>query len=179
VLCNFYDSAVRTIREAGMPPDEVAIVLPVYRTERLDEIWRYWNRRLDGFARHANVAFDLHLYHCFGPWWQRQGLGSHLRMTKRHRKILRRVPAVVGEWSLALPPRARVLDDGQEEDQLMQVFAAHQLEAYSQASHGWFFWNWRDSPQQNAGWDVHRCMERRWLTKAQWAQPSCAAPGGA
>eukprot|EP00439_Symbiodinium_sp_Y106_P086989 s121_g37.t2 len=92
VLGQFYDEAVRTIR-TFMPPDEVSIVLPVYRTERLDEIWRLWNRVFDGFASHANVAFDLHLYHCFGAWWQRQGLGSHLRMAKRHRKILRRVPA--------------------------------------------------------------------------------------
>uniref|UniRef100_A0A7S0B2T8 glucan 1,3-beta-glucosidase n=1 Tax=Pyrodinium bahamense TaxID=73915 RepID=A0A7S0B2T8_9DINO len=165
VLCNFYDCAVRTIREAGMPPDEVAVVLPAYRTERLDEIWRLWNRRFDGFARHTNVAFDLHLYHCFGPWWQRQGLGSHLRMAKRHRKILRRVPAVVGEWSLALPPGARAGDDAHEEDLALAAFAAGQLEAYGQASHGWFFWNWRDSPRQHAGWDARKCFERQWLTK--------------
>ena len=63
------------------------------------QIWRLWNRVFDGFAKHANVAFDLHLYHCslvadrlslcsillpaklgFGAWWQRQGLGSHLRL---------------------------------------------------------------------------------------------------
>ena len=57
----------------------------MYRTERLDEampkilaavsvprnilllslqIWRLWNRVFNGFASHANVAFDLHLYHC-------------------------------------------------------------------------------------------------------------------
>jgi len=165
-LCQFYDRAVRTIREAGMPPDEVSIVLPVYRTERLDEIWRLWNRHYDGFARHANVAFDLHLYHCFGPWWQRQSLGTHLRMSKRHRKILRRVPAVVGEWSLALPPRASG-DCPQEEDDALRAFAAAQLEAYGQASHGWFFWNWRDSPRQHPGWDAQKCVERHWLGKAQ------------
>lgn len=164
VLCQFYDSAVRAIRESGMPPDEVSIVLPVYRTERLDEIWRIWNRKFDGFARHSNVAFDLHLYHCFGPWWQRQGLGSHLRMTKRHRKILRRVPVVVGEWSLALPPYAR---GDADEDKVLCAFASAQMEAYSQASHGWFFWNWRDSPHQHAGWDAQKCFERQWLSKSQ------------
>jgi len=173
-LCGFYDRAVRAIREAGMPPDEVAVVLPVYRTERLDEIWRVWNRRFDGFARHANVAFDLHLYHCFGAWWQRQGLGSHLRMTKRHRKILRRVPAVVGEWSLALPPAARALDDEGDtaaEEVALRAFATGQLDAYSQASHGWFFWNWRDSPRHHAGWDVQKCIEHSWLSKAQLVGP--------
>lgn len=164
-LCSFYDRAVRTIREAGMPPNEVSIVLPVYRTERLDEIWRIWNRKFDGFAKHMNVAFDLHLYHCFGPWWQRQGFGSHLRMTKRHRKILRRVPAIIGEWSLALPQHAR--DEVEEEDQAMCAFATTQLEAYAQASHGWFFWNWRDCPRQQAGWDAQKCFERQWLLKSQ------------
>jgi len=161
VLCDFYDRAVEVIRGAGMPPEEVAVLLPVYRTERLDEIWRLWNRSLDGFARHANVAFDLHLYHCFGAWWHRQGLGGHLRMARRHRKVLRRVPAVVGEWSLALPPAA-CGDEPREEEAALRAFAEAQLEAYSQASHGWFFWNWRDGPQ-HPGWDAGRCLERGWL----------------
>lgn len=166
VLCHFYDEAVRTIR-TFMPPDEVSIVLPVYRTERLDEIWRLWNRVFDGFASHANVAFDLHLYHCFGAWWQRQGLGSHLRMTKRHRKILRRVPAVVGEWSLALPDRALAQTDIEEaQDQAYKAFAAAQLDAYSHASHGWFFWNWCDSPAHHPGWDARTCFQRHWLAQA-------------
>jgi glucan 1,3-beta-glucosidase len=172
VLCQYYDRAVTTIREAGMRPDEVAVTLPVFRTERLDEIWRIWNREFDGFARHANVAFDLHMYHCFGSWWQRQALPQHLRMTRRHRKILRRVPAVVGEWSLALPHRARgggdggetpVVLDSAEEEQALRSFAAAQLDAYSQASHGWFFWNWRDSPLEHAGWDMIQCYQRKWL----------------
>mmetsp|Transcript_74939 Transcript_74939/g.173771 ORF Transcript_74939/g.173771 Transcript_74939/m.173771 type:complete len:593 (+) Transcript_74939:44-1822(+) len=177
VLCSFYDQAVRTIREAGMAPNEVAVLLPVYRTERLDEIWRVWNRNFDGFARHTNVAFDLHLYHCFGPWWQRQSLGSHFRMVKRHRKILRRVPVVVGEWSLALPPAARDAgDEGEpQENSALEAFGASQLEAYNQASHGWFFWNWRDSPRQHAGWDARRCFEQRWLTKAQLMEPAAVS----
>lgn len=174
VLCDFYYRACNVIREAGMRPDEVAIVLPVYRTERLDEIWRHWNRQYDGFARHANVTFDLHLYHCFGPWWQRQSLGSHLKMTKRHRKILRRVPAVVGEWSLALPPAACSDDDDpKENDERLRAFATAQLEAYGHASHGWFFWNWRDSPQ-SLSWDAQRCIERNWLMKAQLAGTTAA-----
>lgn len=165
-LCRFYDRAVRAIREAGMPPDEVAIILPVYRTERLDQVWRLWSREYDGFSQHANIAFDLHLYHCFGTWWQRQGLANQLRMTKRHRKILRRVPAVVGEWSLALPPQARG-DCQLEEDQALTTFAEAQLDAYSQASHGWFFWTWRDSPLQHPGWDLRKCLTRRWMNKNQ------------
>lgn len=166
VLCQFYDQAIQAIRSCGMGPEEVSIVLPVYRTERLDEIWRIWNKVFDGFVRHANVAFDLHLYHCFGAWWQRQGLNSHLRMTKRDRKILRRVPAVVGEWSLALPHRALCQSD--DEDQAYQAFATAQLQAYSHASHGWFFWNWRDSPEQHLGWDAQMCLQRRWLSQAEW-----------
>lgn len=166
VLCQFYDQAIQAIRSCGMGPEEVSIVLPVYRTERLDEIWRIWNKVFDGFVRHANVAFDLHLYHCFGAWWQRQGLNSHLRMTKRDRKILRRVPAVVGEWSLALPQRALCQSD--DEDQAYQAFATAQLQAYSHASHGWFFWNWRDS-EHHPGWDAQMCLQRRWLSQAEWS----------
>eukprot|EP00747_Dinoflagellata_sp_TGD_P165529 gnl/TRDRNA2_/TRDRNA2_186904_c0_seq1.p1 gnl/TRDRNA2_/TRDRNA2_186904_c0~~gnl/TRDRNA2_/TRDRNA2_186904_c0_seq1.p1 ORF type:complete len:581 (+),score=86.80 gnl/TRDRNA2_/TRDRNA2_186904_c0_seq1:107-1849(+) len=166
-LCRFFDRAVRTIREAGMPPDEVAVVLSIFRTERLDQVWQCWVREFDGFVRYANVAFDLHFYHCFGSWWARQGLGAQLRMTKRHRKILRRVPAVVGEWSLALNDTARRGESREEEDQALQAFGAAQLEAYSQASHGWFFWNWRDNPNVNPPvWDMRKCIERRWLLQA-------------
>jgi len=168
VLCNYYSRAVQTIRDAGMAPDQVAVILPIYRTERLDEIWRIWHRKFDGFMRFANVAFDLHLYHCFGPWWQRQSLPAHLRMTRVHRKILRRVPAVVGEWSLALPHRARCADDDgdMDENHAFQAFAAAQIEAYGQASHGWFFWNWRDGPLQHASWDLQRSVEQRWFGRA-------------
>jgi hypothetical protein len=166
VLCRFYHQAVLAIREGGMPPNEVSVVLPVYRTERLDAMWQIWNRDYDGFARHVNVAFDLHLYHCFGPWWQRQKMGNHLRMTKRHRKILRRVPAIVGEWSLALSQQAVEGESDDEEDKALSAFAAAQVEAYSAASHGWFFWNWRDSPKMHPGWDIRTCMQKQWLSKA-------------
>merc|ERR550537_1374784 len=115
-----------------MPPDEVAVVLSIFRTERLDQVWQCWVREFDGFVRYANVAFDLHIYHCFGSWWARQGLGSQLRMTKRHRKLLRRVPAVVGEWSLALNPRSLGGGSCLEEDEALRSFAAAQVEAYSQ-----------------------------------------------
>jgi glucan 1,3-beta-glucosidase len=167
VLCNFYEKAVLAIREEGMLPDAVSILLPVYRSERLDEIWQLWNHQYDGFIRFANVAFDLHLYHCFGSWWHRQGFASHLRMTKRHRKILRRVPAVVGEWSLALPLQSLAEGDAEQEDQAYRMFAEAQLDAYSQASHGWFFWNWCDSPHMHPGWDFRTCNDRRWLSKEQ------------
>eukprot|EP00928_Gymnodinium_smaydae_P079623 TRINITY_DN63501_c0_g1_i1.p1 TRINITY_DN63501_c0_g1~~TRINITY_DN63501_c0_g1_i1.p1 ORF type:complete len:636 (-),score=131.57 TRINITY_DN63501_c0_g1_i1:73-1980(-) len=174
VLCKFYDRAVSVLREGGMRPDEVAVILPIYRTERLDEIWRIWNRDFDGFARHANVAFDLHLYHCFGTWWQRLAMQQHLRMSRRHGKILRRVPAVVGEWSLALSGRAVAAGSGGStcEKEALCSFAAGQLEAYSQASHGWFFWNWRDKPQENACWDLTQCVERGWLSKHQFSAPA-------
>jgi len=163
VLCNYFSRAVQTIRENGMPADEVAIALSIgLSIERLDAIWRVWNREFDGSARHTNVAFDLHVYHCFGPWWARQEMGGHLRMVKRHRKILRRVPALVGEWSLALPSRAQ----GDDKDEALRAFADAQVEAYNQASHGWFFWNWRDGPGK-AVWDVRRCIEHRWLSKMQ------------
>lgn len=104
------------------------------------------------------------------------GFGAQLRMTQRHKKILRRVPAVVGEWSLALAERARRDEEDcgstcswSAEDQILRTFASAQLEAYSHASHGWFFWNWRDSlrPGADPGWDLQQCLSRRWLDPAE------------
>jgi len=241
-LCRYYDRAISTIREAGMSPDNVVIALSIYRTERVNEIWRVWSRDFEGFARHANVAFDLHVYHCFGPWWAKHDLAGHLKMTRQHRKILRRVPAIVGEWSLDMPDGAfagKGLDGGKLttceghwchvlggaasvgrawygasngdcgldvtskvrellpsdlnscvqatndsfgdpapgvekvlyiylKDEASRRFGRAQLDSYNHASHGWFFWNWKD---HNPVWDFQKCMERQWMAPADVAAP--------
>eukprot|EP00746_Dinoflagellata_sp_MGD_P007683 gnl/MRDRNA2_/MRDRNA2_115252_c0_seq1.p1 gnl/MRDRNA2_/MRDRNA2_115252_c0~~gnl/MRDRNA2_/MRDRNA2_115252_c0_seq1.p1 ORF type:complete len:617 (+),score=105.43 gnl/MRDRNA2_/MRDRNA2_115252_c0_seq1:108-1958(+) len=167
-LCRFYDQAVAVVRESGMAPDRVAVVLPVYRVQRLEEIWWTWHHAHNGFLRHPNVAFDLHLYHCFGGWWHKLSLEQQIQMCRKHQKLLRRIPSVVGEWSLALGRAA-----ANAEGTALPSFAKAQLDAYSYASHGWFFWNWKDSPQCDV-WDFTKCMQNAWVSSNQWvgAPPS-------
>jgi hypothetical protein len=139
-LCNFFDRAISIIREEGMRPEDVAVSLSIFRTERIHQVWQVWNGEFDGFIKHANVCFDLHIYHCFGPWWAAQSFQGHVHMTKRSRKILRRVPALVGEWSLALPkdlfqnPEAQQLCAGESERLLVIGGADAVLAAWYGAS---------------------------------------------
>jgi len=83
-------------------------------------------------------------------------------MCRKHQKLLKRIPSVVGEWSLALGNEA-----AKGEEAALQAFAKAQLDSYSSASHGWFFWNWKDSPQCDA-WDFSKCVKSGWVSSTQW-----------
>lgn len=145
-LCTFYDNAVDVIRGAGMCASHVAVVLPLFQRP-VEEIVMEW--RDVGGCRHQNVCFDLHYYHCFENQWNGKTFAQQLRSVEKHRKELQQFPAVIGEWSLALGLAARhrcLLDQ-----EARAMFASVQMSAYSEASHGWFFWNWADA--QGPDWD--------------------------
>ena len=149
-LFAFYVRAAAAVRDAGMAADRVTVILPAFTEHRLPELLPLWAEAAKrgggggGGGSVAGCALDLHYYQAFGWWWQRQSARAHLRLAVGRADELRRladdsdVPTVVGEWSLALP--------GHEEEPCAETrdFAAAQLHAYERASHGWFFWNWRD-----------------------------------
>ncbi|CAJ1362676.1 unnamed protein product, partial [Effrenium voratum] len=116
----------------------------------LEERWQ----RISG-GRHESFCFDVHYYHCFEDEWNRKTLAEHLRAVEENREELQRFPAVVGEWSLALGGRAQTELPSQ---QAMGLFARQQLAAYASASHGFFFWNWRDSA--GVAWDFRNCFQQ-------------------
>lgn len=148
VLCSFYEEAVEAVRAAGMGPDRVAVVLPIFTHWRLAEVVECWRRR-GNFLKYDNIAFDLHYYHDFCPVWGWLSQKQHLDATAEHAREVAQLPgAVVGEWSLARP-----CDDFCEEE--MAEFARHQVLAYNHASHGWFFWNWHDY-EFYPNWDMER-----------------------
>lgn len=104
---------------------------------------------------------EVHYYHCFEDEWNRKSLAEQLRAVEDHRAELASFPCVVGEWSLALGGRGRAALPAA---QGMAIFAAQQLRAYEAASHGWFFWNWRDG--HGVAWDYRSCFEQCLLTSA-------------
>lgn len=144
-----------------MGPESVAVVLPVFRTERLSEVVQKW-RDLTGFkAEVDNVAFDMHYYHCFGEEWEAMTLVRQFRACQAHRKELLTMPgAVVGEWSLALGDGS--IGKRTHIDAVSKLFGRLQLAAYEAASHGWFFWTWKDAPHYPE-WDFQECVKLRWL----------------
>lgn len=150
-LCSYYDAAVDVVRGAGMPAESVAVVLPVFQRS-VEEFAAAWQVQTQG--RHANICFDLHYYHCFENLWNGKTLAEQLRAVEAHVDELRRFPAVVGEWSLALGLAARrgVLSC----PEARAVFGRAQLAAYAESSHGWFFWNWRDGAGADWDWQLGR-----------------------
>eukprot|EP00929_Paragymnodinium_shiwhaense_P059341 TRINITY_DN29720_c0_g1_i1.p1 TRINITY_DN29720_c0_g1~~TRINITY_DN29720_c0_g1_i1.p1 ORF type:complete len:640 (+),score=130.88 TRINITY_DN29720_c0_g1_i1:106-2025(+) len=160
ILCSYYDKAVRVVRAAGMTEERVAIVLPIYPTERFEEVWWCWHTQFNGFFNDDNIALDLHPYHCFGANWTRKSFDQHMRHVQLRRQTLSLAPTVAGEWSVALPAAAlRQRTDAEPS------FGQAQLQAYSAASHGWFFWTWRDSERLPA-WDFRQCLQRGWVRLA-------------
>jgi len=146
-LCTYYASAVETIRDAGMEAEDVTVVLPAFQRP-LAEVAAVWNA-ISGDLQ-ANVCFDLHHYHCFGDNWTGLTLAQHLREVQARVQELKQFPAVIGEWSLALGGVAKI---GPLTDEARRaLFAAAQQAAYSAASHGWFFWNWKDTAGTEWDW---------------------------
>mmetsp|Transcript_66762 Transcript_66762/g.186175 ORF Transcript_66762/g.186175 Transcript_66762/m.186175 type:complete len:590 (-) Transcript_66762:105-1874(-) len=152
ILCTFYEEALEAIRGAGMQPDRVAIVLPVFNHNRLLEITNYWQER-GNFLRYDNVAFDLHYYHTFSSFWNFLSHAQHIDVVAEHARELAQLPgAVVGEWSLARP--------SDFPDQETSEFAEEQVLAYNHSTHGWFFWNWHDHDFLPT-WDMRRGVFER------------------
>ncbi|CAE8683944.1 unnamed protein product [Polarella glacialis] len=154
-LCEYYDLAMTTVRRAGMSEDHVAVLLPAFQRD-LREVATAFSARSGG--RHRNFCFDMHYYHCF-DWYNDLTMGSHLGHIEEHRKELELFPCCIGEWSMALGRRAskcRCLPA----KEIRAMFAKAQRTTYDSASHGWFFWNWKDG---NGGdWDYRQaCLTDR------------------
>jgi len=162
-LCQYYDRAVSTIRRAGMPADRVAVILPIFQRKASEVSEAFLER---SGRRHENYCWDMHYYYCF-DWWNKKSYGDTLRGIETNREELNNFPACVGEWSLALGRRShncRCLPA----KELRAIFWKAQRVAYNEASHGWFFWNWKD--QASADWDW------RLAYTAEEGSTACAPP---
>lgn len=147
VLCRYYSRAVQVIRKAGMSAERVTVVLPLFQRSAKGFL-PIWEEASGG--AHSNVCFDMHYYHCFGNDWNGKTFAQQLRAVQKNVQELNGLPAVVGEWSLALGLAA---EKGRlPKDQMRSRFGAAQLEAYKSASHGWFFWNWCDAHGTEWNW---------------------------
>jgi len=165
-LCRYYVQAIQRIRKAGMPASRVAIVLPLFQRD-VDPFIEYWQATTRG--EHRNICFDVHCYHCFENEFNGKTLAQHLRFCDENADMLRKYPMVVGEWSLALGVATWTTCGDLEETQVQQMFYKKQLEAYKEASHGWFFWNWTD--RDNAEWNYQIAR-----AKGCFSGPSRALP---
>mmetsp|Transcript_41375 Transcript_41375/g.89473 ORF Transcript_41375/g.89473 Transcript_41375/m.89473 type:complete len:883 (-) Transcript_41375:301-2949(-) len=162
VLAKYYEEAVHVVRSGGMRAGEVAVVLPIFTENRAADFLAHW---VDNFSAYEDVVFDVHLYQCFGTWWSLKTLEGHMDAAKRREELLKTLPmCCVGEWSLALPVGQAKCGTPEALD-IYRRFAGLQLQAYETATHGWFFWNWKDT--HGIEWSFKDCLEQGLLTVPQ------------
>lgn len=171
-LCRFYDRAVGTVREAGMPASRVAVILPIFQRPE-EEVIERWQALTGG--KHRNICFDVHCYHCFENEFHGKTFAENLRWTEENAKMLRQHPMVVGEWSLALGRATWSTCGSMTEENAQRLFASAQLEAYGHASHGSFFWNWAEAPD-DMEWNIQAGLVKGLFSAGPLALPPVGAP---
>lgn len=173
VLINYYDRAVEKIRQAGMPSSRVAVILPVF--QRPEERFALKWQAVTG-GKHRNICFDVHCYHCFENSFNGMTFAEHLRETQENAAMLRGFPMVVGEWSLSLGCAAWSTCGKMDESEVYKLFGAMQAEAFKEASHGHFFWNWTEA-DDNAEWNFQKAYAQGLLGSSLRPRPLPAWDG--
>mmetsp|Transcript_68693 Transcript_68693/g.180121 ORF Transcript_68693/g.180121 Transcript_68693/m.180121 type:complete len:609 (-) Transcript_68693:35-1861(-) len=140
-LCRYYAQAVETIRAAGMTAGQAVVVLPIFQRPEA-KVAKCWERMTGG--KHERICFDVHCYHCFENEFHGKTLARQLRAVAENAKMLRKYPMVVGEWSLAQGHAAWNTCGSMSQEEVYRLMGAAQREAFRNASHGHFFWNWKE-----------------------------------
>jgi len=166
-LCQYYDKAVDRIRKAGMPASRVAVVLPLFQRPE-EEFIQKWDEVTGG--RHDNICFDVHCYHCFENEFHGKTLAQQLRAVEGNAEMLRKYPMVVGEWSNALGCATWATCGKMQDSEVYKLFGRLQIEAFKEASHGWFFWNWTEEPG-NDEWNFQTAIRNNFLVGPAAALP--------
>mmetsp|Transcript_40240 Transcript_40240/g.93189 ORF Transcript_40240/g.93189 Transcript_40240/m.93189 type:complete len:597 (-) Transcript_40240:116-1906(-) len=169
VLISYYSRAVDTIRKAGMGKN-VAVVLPVFqRPEGEEGFIQKWAKITKG--RHRNVCFDVHCYHCFENQFHGKTFAEQLRAVEANREMFKQYPMVAGEWALCLGRATWCTCGDLEEDAVISIFGSQQQEAFRSTSHGSFFWNWKEDPE-NKEWHFQMAHDLGLLTRPPLALPT-------
>lgn len=117
-------------------------------------------RRMSGAL--PNLAYmDIHWYHfgwrfhaLFPISWYETLVDSRLKLIRR---LQRKNPIIIGEWSMVLSHQALEKYPEQDRMDIMCEFAKRQLKSYSTAD-GWFYWTYKTEEQ--GPWNF------RWLVEA-------------
>ncbi|CAL1143993.1 unnamed protein product [Cladocopium goreaui] len=169
-LMSYYSKAVDTIRKAGMPESRVAVVLPIFQRPEGEEAFiAKWSKMTQG--RHRNVCFDVHCYHCFENQFHGKTFAEQLRAVEENSAMFERYPMVAGEWALCLGRATWCTCGNMDEEAVISVFGAQQMEAFRNASHGSFFWNWKEDPEDKE-WNYQVAQEMGLLKRSALVLPN-------
>ena len=150
VLRNYYEAGYRVVRQYS----QTAFVIVC---SRVGGALSEWGDFMLGSEFH-NVILDMHFYQVhdkarFGG----MTAADHFRFA-RHKRLdeIRRLSQhpnlrlLIGEWSACLPRVAEPNDADYRE------FAHEQIRSYSEASAGWFFWNFKIDREGYRHWDFEK-----------------------
>ncbi|MDG0889250.1 glycoside hydrolase family 5 protein [Paracholeplasma manati] len=152
IILDFYERSYQEIRKITQ---KLIVFHDAFRP-KLD-VWKTFFKNKD------NVAFDLHLYHCFDERIINGGELNHLKVVieERHQmiqKLSKFVRVIVGEWSLGLRESKMDFKDPFSHDLFVRLLADLQLYVYNQAF-GFYFWNYKIDRESHLNWDMRRMIE--------------------
>lgn len=156
IILDFYQRSYQAIRKIT---NKLIVLHDAFRP-KLD-VWETF------FKGKENVAFDLHLYHCFDDRIINGGELNHLKVVLEERnqmiqKIQTFVRVIIGEWSLGLRESKMDFKDAFSHDIFVRLLADAQLYVYNQA-YGFYFWSYKIDRESHLNWDFRRMIDAHLL----------------
>lgn len=110
-----------------------------------------------------NIAFDLHLYHCFDPKLIHGTFEDHIHMILNERipmikDLSQFVKVIIGEWSLGMNYEKLEKTNHFNEELYTKLLADLQLYAYSYGF-GYYFWSYKIERETHKNWDFKRLVK--------------------
>ena len=156
ILQQFYQDAYARLRK-HLDPDVAIVFHDSFRPLA-------WKKFMQEPA-FTNVILDTHLYQCFSEKDKTRTAQEQLEFAINRKEALdemqrEELPAIVGEWSLALPEQAMRGLSPLQIASVKRAYADTQLLNY-EGTRGWFFWSYK--LQHASEWNFRYCVERGWL----------------
>jgi glucan 1,3-beta-glucosidase len=156
ILQQFYQDAYARLRKHLDP--SIAIVFH-------DGFRPFAWKNFMGAPAFANVIMDTHLYQCFSKQDKVRTAQQHLEFALNRKQALdemqrEELPAIVGEWSIALSERAMAGLSTLQVASVKRAYASTQLLNY-EGTRGWFYWSYKLA--RNSDWNFRYCVERDYL----------------
>ncbi len=155
LIQKFYKDAYKEIRKHT---DKMVVFHDAFRPHDLS--WEPFFKE----NKFSNVAFDLHLYHCFDEKLIHGDVKTHIDVVMDVRipliqSLEKFVKVFIGEWSLGIRHQTLVKDEGFDLVRFEHLLADLQLYAYSYAT-GYYFWSYRiEHDTTRHGWHLRQLIE--------------------
>ncbi len=141
-LLDYYQQAYELIRQRS--PEVIVIMSDAFRP---DKMARELQKR-----RFLNVMMDVHLYQLFTDQDRALDFAGHIKKTERDwaeqlRKLSKRLPIIVGEWSAAMHEMYQPIDQpehGYTRQDYITYFQT-QRRVFDEAGVSWTYWTARTS----------------------------------